>query len=39
MRVLKVCGTRYGTAAEIADEIAHIIKNEGIKVDLRDARS
>ena len=38
MRALVVYGTRYGTAAEIAEEIARIIKEEGLEVDLLDAR-
>ena len=38
MKTLVVYGTRYGTASEIAEEISQILKNEGIKVDLKDAR-
>ena len=38
MKVLIVYGTRYGTAAEIAEEIGKIIENEGINVDLIDSR-
>lgn len=38
MKALIVYGTRYGTAAEIAAEIAHIIKEEGIEVDLVDTK-
>ncbi|BDZ70470.1 flavodoxin domain-containing protein [Methanobacterium petrolearium] len=34
MKTLIVYGTRYGTAAEIAEEIANVIREEGIKVDL-----
>jgi menaquinone-dependent protoporphyrinogen oxidase len=39
MKALVVYGSRYGTAAEIAEEIARVIKEEGIEVDLRDAKS
>jgi menaquinone-dependent protoporphyrinogen oxidase len=39
MKALVVYGTRYGTAAEIAAEIARVIKEEGIETDLVDARS
>lgn len=38
MKSLVVYGSRYGTAAEIAEEIAKIIKGEGIEVDLVDVR-
>ncbi len=38
MKALVAYGTRYGTAAEIAEEIARVIKDEGIEVDLVDAR-
>jgi menaquinone-dependent protoporphyrinogen oxidase len=38
MKALVVYGTRYGTAAEIAEELARVIKEEGIEVDLVDAR-
>jgi len=38
MKALVVYGTRYGTAAEIAEEIARVIKEEGIEVDLVNAR-
>ncbi len=38
MKALLVYGTRYGTAAEIAEEIGKVIKNEGIEVDLVDSR-
>lgn len=38
MKALVVYGTRWGTAAEIAEEIARVIKEEGIDVDLVDAR-
>jgi menaquinone-dependent protoporphyrinogen oxidase len=38
MKALVVYGTRYGTATEIAEEIARVIKDEGIEVDLADAR-
>jgi menaquinone-dependent protoporphyrinogen oxidase len=39
MKALVVYGTRYSTAAEIAEEIARFIKEEGIEVDLVDAKS
>ena len=38
MKALVIYGTRYGTAAEIAEEISRIIKEEGVEVDLVDAR-
>ena len=38
MKALIVYGTRYGTAAEIAEEIRKFIENEGIEVDLIDSR-
>jgi menaquinone-dependent protoporphyrinogen oxidase len=38
MKALVVYGTRYGTAAEIAEEIARVIMEEGVEVDLLDAR-
>jgi len=38
MKALVVYGTRYNTAAEIANEIARVIKEEGIEVDLVDAK-
>ena len=38
MKALIVYGTRYGTAAEIAEEIRKIIENEGAEVDLADSR-
>ena len=38
MKALIVYGTRYGTAAEIAEEIRKVIENEGIEVDLIDSR-
>lgn len=38
MKTLIVYGTRYGTAAEIAEEIGKIMENEGVKVDLVDSR-
>jgi menaquinone-dependent protoporphyrinogen oxidase len=37
-KTLVVYGTRWGTAAEIAEEIARVIKEEGIDVDLVDAK-
>lgn len=39
MKALVVYGTRYGTATEIAEEIARVIQEEGIDVDLKDART
>ncbi len=38
MKALMVYGTRYGTAAEIAGEIAKVMENEGVEVDLADSR-
>lgn len=38
MKALVVYGSRYGTAAEIAEEIARVIKEKEIEVDLVDAR-
>ncbi|MEN6292997.1 MAG: flavodoxin domain-containing protein, partial [Methanobacterium sp.] len=38
MKVLIVYGTRYGTAAEIAEEIRKVIEREGIEVDLVDSK-
>lgn len=38
MKALVVYGTRYGTANEIAEEIGKVLKEEGVKVDLKDAR-
>jgi menaquinone-dependent protoporphyrinogen oxidase len=38
MKALIVYGSRYGTAAEIAEEIKKIIEDEGIEVDLVDSR-
>ena len=38
MKSLIVYGTRYGTAAEIAEEVGKVIENEGIEVDLMDSR-
>lgn len=38
MKALVVYGTRYGTATEIAEEITRVIEEEGIEVDLADAR-
>jgi menaquinone-dependent protoporphyrinogen oxidase len=34
MKALVVYGSRYGTAAEIAQEIARVIEEEGVEVDL-----
>jgi menaquinone-dependent protoporphyrinogen oxidase len=39
MKALVVYGSRYGTAAEIAQEIADVIENEGNEVDLKDVRA
>ncbi|MDD1775147.1 MAG: flavodoxin domain-containing protein [Methanobacterium sp.] len=39
MKALVVYGSRYGTAAEIAREIADVIENEGNEVDLKDVRA
>jgi len=38
MKVLIVYGSRYGTAAEIADEIARVMEKEVAEVDLREDR-
>jgi menaquinone-dependent protoporphyrinogen oxidase len=38
MKVLIIYGSRYGTAAEIAEEIEEVIENEGVEVDLVDSR-
>ena len=38
MKILIVYGTRYGTAAEIAEEIGKTIKNRGIQVEVIDAK-
>ena len=38
MKALIVFGTRYGTAAEIAEEIGKVMENEGVEVDLVDSR-
>ncbi len=38
MKALIVYGTRYGTAAGIAEEIGKVIENQGIEVDLVDSR-
>lgn len=38
MKALVVYGSRYGTAAEIAQEVARVIKDEGVEVGLEDAR-
>ncbi|MGB9937312.1 MAG: flavodoxin domain-containing protein [Methanobacterium sp.] len=38
MKALVVYGTRYGTAIEIAEEISHVLKDEGVETDLKDAR-
>ena len=38
MKALVVYGTRYGTATEIAEEISRVLEDDGLEVDLRDAR-
>lgn len=38
MKALIVYGSRYGTAAEIAEEIGKVIEVEGVEVDLIDSR-
>lgn len=38
MKALIIYGTRYGTAAQIAEEIGKVIENEGVEVDLADSR-
>lgn len=38
MKALVVYGTRYGTATEIAEEIARTLKGEGVETDLLDSR-
>ena len=38
MKALIVYGTRYGTAAEIAEEMSRVMKEEGAEVDLVDSR-
>jgi len=38
MKALIVYGTRYGTAAEIAEEIRNVMENEGTEVDLVNSR-
>lgn len=38
MKVLVVYGTRYGTATGIAEEISRVLEDEGLEVDLKDAR-
>ncbi|MCC7559234.1 MAG: flavodoxin domain-containing protein [Methanobacterium sp.] len=38
MKALVAYGSRYGTAAEIAEEIARVIQEEGVEVDLVDIR-
>lgn len=39
MKALIVYGTRYGTATGIAEEIDRVLKDEGVEVDLKDARN
>lgn len=38
MKALIVYGTRYGTAAEIAEEMSRVMKDEGAEVDLMDSK-
>ncbi|MGZ7136492.1 MAG: flavodoxin domain-containing protein [Methanobacterium sp.] len=38
MKALVVYGTRYGTATGIAEEISGVLEDEGVEVDLKDAR-
>ena len=38
MKALVVYGTRYGTAAEIAEEIAKVLEDEHLDVDLVNAK-
>lgn len=38
MKALVVYGTRYGTSTGIAEEIARILKEEGVETDLLDSR-
>jgi len=38
MKALVVYGTRYGTAIGIAEEISKVLEEEGLEVDLKDAR-
>ncbi len=38
MKALVVYGTRYGTATEIAEEITRVLEEQGVEVDLKDAR-
>lgn len=38
MKALVVYGTRYGTAAEIAEEITKVLKDEHLDVDLVNAK-
>lgn len=38
MKALIIYGTRYGTAAEIAEEIGRVMKNDGTEVDLVDSK-
>lgn len=39
MKALIVYGSRYGTAAEIAQEIARVIEEEGFEVDLKEDKN
>jgi menaquinone-dependent protoporphyrinogen oxidase len=39
MKALVVYGSRYGTAAEIAREIAQVIEEEGVEVDLKEDKN
>lgn len=38
MKALVVYGTRYGTATGIAEEISRVLKEEGLEVDLKEAK-
>ena len=38
MKALVIYGTRYGTATEIAEEIARVLEDENVDVDLVDSR-
>jgi menaquinone-dependent protoporphyrinogen oxidase len=38
MKALVIYGTRYGTATEIAEEIARVLEDENLDVDLVDSR-
>jgi len=38
MKALVVYGTRYGTATGIAEEISRVLEDEGLEVDLKNAK-